>query len=62
MSWVGNVIRVEKKKICAEFWYGNPKHGDHLEDVGVHGRILIQWISNTLNGGAAYSDLAQNRR
>jgi len=26
------------------FWYGNPRERDHLEDVGVDGRIILRWI------------------
>jgi hypothetical protein len=27
-----------------KFWSGNPKGRDHLVDVGVDGRIILEWI------------------
>jgi hypothetical protein len=26
------------------FWWGNLRAEDHLEDVGVDGRIIFRWI------------------
>jgi hypothetical protein len=28
----------------AKFWFENLKGRDHLEDLGVHGRIILDWI------------------
>ena len=27
-----------------EFWWGNLRKRDHLEDPGVNGRIILRWI------------------
>jgi hypothetical protein len=28
------------------FWWGNLRGRDHLEDLGVDGRIMLKWIFN----------------
>jgi hypothetical protein len=32
------------------FWLGNLNEGDHLEFVGVDGRIILKWIFRTWDG------------
>jgi hypothetical protein len=34
------------------FWWGNLGVGDHLEDRGVDGRIILRWIFRKLDVGA----------
>jgi hypothetical protein len=31
-------------KVYTEFWWGNLRERDHLEDPGVDERIIIRWI------------------
>jgi len=33
------------------FWCGNLRERDHLEDLGVDGRIILKWIFRTWDGG-----------
>jgi len=42
-------VRVE---VHAGFWWGNPREGDHLEELGVDGRIVLKWILHKWNGEA----------
>jgi hypothetical protein len=32
------------REAYAEFWWGNLRERDHLEDRGVDGRIILSWI------------------
>jgi len=33
-----------REKVYTEFWWGNLRERDHLEDPDVDGRIIIRWI------------------
>jgi hypothetical protein len=40
---------------------GRPEGGDHLEDRGVEGRIILKWIFKKWDGGMDWIELAQDR-
>jgi hypothetical protein len=43
------------------FWWGDLREGDHLEDLGADGRIILQWIfKNWEWGGMDWIDLAED--
>ena len=33
-----------REEVPTEFWWGNLREGGHLEDLGVDGRIILNWI------------------
>jgi hypothetical protein len=47
--------------VYTEFWCGGLIEGDHLEDLGVHRRIILRWIFRKWDGGMDWIDLAQDR-
>ena len=40
---------------------GNLRKRDHLENLGVDGRIIQKWIFEKLDGGVDWISVAQNR-
>ena len=40
----GHVARVGEKRVCIGSWWGNRMEGDHWEDLGVDGWIILGWI------------------
>jgi hypothetical protein len=60
MRWVGHVARRGRKGVY-RVWWGNLRERDHLEDLGVDGKVILRWIFRNLEGGMDWIDLAQDR-
>jgi hypothetical protein len=43
MRWAGNIARMGRK-VHTVFGWRDLREGDHLEDAGVDGRIILKWI------------------
>jgi hypothetical protein len=46
MRWVRHVAR-RGIELHAGFWRGNLRERDHLEDLDIDGRIILNWIFKT---------------
>jgi hypothetical protein len=38
----------ERREKCTKFWWECPKERDHLEDQGVGGKMVTEWILGRL--------------
>jgi hypothetical protein len=47
--------------VLTKFWWGDLREGDHLEDPGVDGRIILKWMFKKWNGVMNWIDKAQDR-
>ena len=46
----GCVACVVGRDVHAGFWWGNLKEGDHIEDLGIDGRMMLKWILKKQKG------------
>jgi hypothetical protein len=41
-----------KGEVYTEFWWGNLRERDDLEDLGIDGKIILRWIFRKWDVGA----------
>ena len=51
MRWAGHVARMVEGRGCIGSWWGNRREGDHWEDLGVDGWMILGWISGRWDVG-----------
>jgi len=51
MKWAGHVELWGRGQVYTEFWLGNLRERDHLEDPDIDGRIILGWISRRWDVG-----------
>jgi hypothetical protein len=49
---IGMVCSTYGGEVYTGFWWGNLTEGDHLEESGVGGRIILKCIIEEWDGGA----------
>jgi len=42
--WAGHVARMGDMREAYRFWWGNLMERNHREDLGVDGRLILNWI------------------
>ena len=49
------------EEVLTGLWWGNVREGDHLEDLGVDGGIILKWIFENWNGSIDWIYVSQDR-
>jgi hypothetical protein len=44
MVWVGHVADMGEMRNVYRILFGNVESGNHSEDIGVDGKIILKWI------------------
>ena len=61
LKWVGHVARMEAGEVHTKLCWGKMMEGDHLEDPGLEGRIILKCAFKKWDGDRDWIDLAQDR-
>jgi hypothetical protein len=50
ITWAGCMARMGDREVHVRFWWEHLGERDHLEDLGVDGKVIIKWIFKTYLG------------
>jgi len=48
--WAGNVAQMRETRYAFSIFLGKPERKNHLEDLGVDVKIILEWILGKLGG------------
>jgi hypothetical protein len=54
MRWAGHVACMGRGEVYTEFWWGNLRERNHLEDTAVDERLILIWILRKWDMGGWY--------
>jgi hypothetical protein len=61
MRWAGHVVRLGDRRGAYRVWCGNVREGDHVEDLGIGGMLIVKWILRSRRGDAEWIDVAHDK-
>ena len=44
IGWAGHVARMGRRETRTGFWWGESREGNHFEDIGLDGKIILKLI------------------
>jgi hypothetical protein len=53
--------QVSEQSYVQGFWWDDLRERDHLEGLGLDGRIILKWTFRKWDGGMDWTELAQDR-
>jgi hypothetical protein len=59
IRWAGHAARMERREVHTKFWWGNLREGDHLENPGLDGRMILKLIFEKWDGVMDWIGMAQ---
>ena len=61
MRCAGHLVRRGRREVHTEFWWGNLKERDHLEDPSLYQTMILRCVFKQWDAGMDWIDLAQDR-